>query len=166
VFFVRSELIALVIVAIFLASFFLFTSIKPREYFVGDLKIISEKQPKEALQQILSKKTILIQMNLTNSSSAENSAVGKAGAEIAGVLGFYNKSVLTYGVVDGRKEINCNANTSYCSGASIVVAIGECNCLKIESDRINFVGTVQYLQSNAVTVRRIFDGLLGELETT
>lgn len=153
---------AILFLIVFLAVYFAYSSIKPSEITVHGLKIVGANSV-ENLKEILSRKEILIEEHLTNYGSDENTQVGRAGAELAGVLGYYNKTVRVYGLVDGIPEINCNEETNNCSGASVVIKIGSCNCMKVESSKVILEGSTSFFKDNSVNARKIFDGVLNEL---
>lgn len=157
----RRESIVLLLAIVFVVAFLYFQTVFRTEYSVDGLKIVSNEQPKQALKKILSQPRIVIQENLFNQSSEENTAVGALGAELAAFLKFNGKETAVYGVV-GNEGINCYASTNFCSNASIVIGIGECNCMQV-SDKIELIGSKEFLLENRVKVKGILGLVLHEL---
>ncbi|MCX6767522.1 MAG: hypothetical protein NTY90_02205 [Candidatus Micrarchaeota archaeon] len=136
-------------------------------YNVDGLKIYSAEQPRAALAKILSGKSFLIEEQLfPNKGDERTIAVGIVGAELAYALAAHNKSANAYGTVDGVPSVNCNANTSNCTGSNIMVGISDCNCMRISGDKVEISGGAKFLRDNAVKFYGIFQLVLNDIAPT
>ena len=161
----RKEVILIAVLAAFLISYYFISAQRTDEYSVDGLKIYSSEQPRQALARVLSKDSFLMEEQLFNGMDERNTAIAIIGAEVVSALKAHGKSVATYGSVEGTPSINCNANTSNCTGASIIVGIGECNCMRV-GDKIEIYGTSKFLQDNAVKIRGILRLVLNDVAPT
>ncbi len=159
------EVIIVAVIAAFLLSFYFVATQRAGEYSVDGLRIISSENPRQALAKILSKNNFLIEEHLFKGMDERNTAVGIIGAEVAAALNAHNKTVNAYGLVEGVPAVNCNANTSNCTGANIIVGISECNCMRV-GEKIEIFGTAQFLRDNAVKIRGILKLVLNDVAPT
>ncbi len=86
-----------------------------------------------ALRSVLAKPRVLLRQELVSGNSSKNTAVAIASAQIARNFRALNKTFYSFGVVDGSPQIECNNYTDYCSNQSIEVAIGSCDCVRIDA---------------------------------
>jgi hypothetical protein len=147
-----------VVVLVFASVFYLATSIQTTETVVDGLRITHSVDLKQGLSTLLEKKPLLIEMDLVNASDRRNSAVAVMASEIAANLRYYGKKPEAYGVVDGVPSQNCNANTSNCSGAVIVVKTGDCNCMRVYNEKVEVEGSADFLldQKKITVVKGLF----------
>ena len=144
----ETVLLIVVFAVVFAAVFFLSQSAgSQKESSFEGLRVFSNGNAKAEMAAILVPKNAVIEEQLVNGSDVRNSAVAVMAAEIARALHANNKTVNVYGVVDGVPSINCNANTTNCSGAAIVVEISNCDCLRV-SDKIYVSGGKDFLLQN------------------
>jgi len=157
--------IIIAVIAAFLLSYYFVASQRAGEYSVDGMKIISSENPRQALAKILSKNNFLIEEHLFKGMDERNTAVAIIGAEIAAVLNAHNKTVNAYGIVEGVPAVNCNANTSNCTGANIIIGVSECNCVRI-GEKIEVYGTAQFLRENAAKIRGVLKLVLSYVAPT
>lgn len=155
----ESHLLLIIVLIVFAGVFYLATNINGSVTEVEGVKIYSDGDLKQNLQSVVAKTPVLIQLELLNGTDKRNSALAIISAELAANLKLYGKESLSYGFVDGVPSINCNANTSNCSGASIFIRIGECNCLRVSKQKAEIDGTYDFYLDNKHV--RAIKGLFG-----
>ena len=154
----ESYILIAVVLLVFAGIFVFITNFKTTETTVDGVKIFHQGEIKETLRFVLEKKPLLIQMELVNASDKRNSALAVIASELTSNLRFYGKESQAYGLVDGIPSQNCNANTSNCSGAAIIIRIGECNCLRITKDTAILEGSIEFFldQKKTTVIKGIF----------
>ncbi|VVB67198.1 Uncharacterised protein [Candidatus Norongarragalina meridionalis] len=157
----ETVLLVVVFAVVFAAMFFLSKGAGQKETTIDGLRIIFAGNAKEELAGALASHTIVVEERLVNASDPRNSAVAVMAAEAAHSLYVSNKTVYVYGVVDGVPTINCNANTTNCTGAQVVVEISNCDCVRV-SDRIYVSGGTDFMLRNAQKVGSLFAYVLSE----
>ena len=162
----RKEVILVAVLAAFLVSYYLVSVQRADVYDVDGLKIYAAEQPRQALAKVLSRDRFLIEEHLYQGIDERNTAVAIIGAEVASALNAHGKAVNAYGVVEGVPAVNCNANTSNCTGANIFVGIGECNCMRVGAGKMEIYGNAKFLQDNAVKIRGILRLVLNDVAPT
>lgn len=138
----------------YLFSYVFFVRPKPRSWDIDGVRITSEEKPGEAIQRILAGQKIVIEGRMFEGYDERNTAIGALGGEIAAGLVRSGKNSSLFGSINGTPSINCVPETNNCSNASIVLEIGECNCMKLGS-RIEVIGTREFLQENRVKIAAI-----------
>ena len=116
------------------------------------------------LHSVLAKPKVLIREELVNGNSSKNTVIAVAASQIARTFQKQNKTAYAFGVVDGKPEIECNAYTDNCSNETLVIAIGSCNCLRIDAQRsvARVEGTEEWFKENnyarVITIAGIIGG--------
>ena len=148
-----TETVVLIVVfaSVFAGMFFLSRNTGQKETTIDGLKIYFTGNARDELAHALSPKVLVVEERLFNGSDSRNSAIAVMAAEAAHSLYSSNKTVYVYGVVDGVPTINCNANTTNCSGAQVVVEISNCDCVRV-TDKIYVSGGRDFMLQNAQKV--------------
>jgi len=134
----QNLVLIIVFVAVFAAAFIYFQSTRTSEkqYDFQGIRVLCvgcTGDAQTALHAALAKPKVLIREELVSGNSTKNTVVAIAAAQIARNFQALNKTMYAFGVVDGRPEIECNKYTDNCTGESIQVAVGECNCMRIDA---------------------------------
>lgn len=147
----------LIVLIVFAGAFYMITS-QARQATVDGVSVYYTGNLKEALKNAVDKQPLLIEEELVNATDRKNSAVQAMTVEIAYALSANGKPLQVYGTVDGRPEVNCNENTTNCSGASITVRVGQCNCVRLSNGRAEVEGSYEFLTNatTLITVRKLF----------
>ena len=152
---VETVLLAVVFAVVFAAMFFLSQNAGQKETTIDGLRIVFAGNAKDELARLLAPKTLVIEERLVSGSDPRNSAVAVMAAEIAHALHTQNRTVYVYGVVDGVPSVNCNANTTNCTAAQVVVEISNCDCLRV-AERIYVSGGRDFLPQSPQKVANLF----------
>jgi hypothetical protein len=162
----RKEVVLFAVLAAFLLSYYLISFQRTDEYSVDGLKIYSAGQPRDALAGFFSGPAFAIEEQLRGAAGDEgNAAVQAVAAEFSYALASHGKKVSVYGTIAGAPVINCNENTSNCTGANIVIGIGECDCVRV-GQKIEVYGSPAFLRDNAVKIRGIIKMVLAQVAPT
>jgi hypothetical protein len=143
-----NAIIAAVFVIVLIAAFLFVRGMKPneKEYDFQGIRVVCVAcggDAQAALHAALAKPKILIREELVSGNSSKNTVVAIAAAQIARNFLALNKTAYAFGVVDGTPSIECNDFTDNCSHESIQVAIGSCNCLRIDAAGADGAGVVR-----------------------
>lgn len=157
----NAEDIVMVVVAlaVFAGVFYVLTSARAPETTIKNVRVLGQDW-NQSIQKAFSPNELVLRQELVNGSDGRNSAVAIMSAEITRAMRVLNKTVTSYGVVEGLPPINCNAQTNNCSGERIVVRVGTCNCLDTRGNAILIEGNADFLSSNAANVRDILYGVV------
>lgn len=157
-----------VVIIVFASVFFLVRGASGNEYELNGVRVVSGEQPINAMKRIFSKPIVLLQENLVAGNSSKNSVVAIQSAQIANTFRVLKKTLYAYGVVDGKPAIECNNHTNNCSGASIIVGVGSCNCIRVENDVVVVEGTEEWFSKNnyenVMRVAGVIGGVLQEIK--
>ncbi len=153
-------ILAIAIIA-FAGAFYFFGLSKAGEKTLNDIRVIGSSQPMQDISRIINQDKVLIEEQLVAGNSSKNSIVAIQAAQIANVFRSLRKQSATYGIVEGGEPVGCTAESNYCTGAQIVVRMGDCNCMRVENERVVVEATEEfYSQNNYANVLKI-TGIFG-----
>lgn len=170
----RSEILMLVAIflAVFLASFLFIAWQNSQNSKLYNFKIMTEDPVASVLSinsgpitqvksVLFQNKSLILRQQLVNGSSADNSAVAAASAEL--VFAAYSSGIVihNYGAI-GLTPISatCHANNSNCGVPQITISVDSsdnaCNCIKVFSNRTMLItGSSSFLFNNSVNLRQL-----------
>ncbi|MFH1056395.1 MAG: hypothetical protein V1717_01195 [Candidatus Micrarchaeota archaeon] len=152
---VEKEVVALgVIVLLVFAGVFYFASQKPAETLIENSLLVKSKDPIEDVSKRLLLERILVEQRLYAQNDTRNSFIAIMSSEIARALALRGKNVTVYGIVEGGGENVCFETN--CTGASIVVKSGTCDCVFFEGEKVFVEGSEKFLNEQSVRVGRLF----------
>ncbi len=153
----RGNIAAVLIALIIFIGAYYFVNSQPKTYNINGIIIKSRGALKSSINDVLSKKTIVVEEDLFNSRDTRNSAVGAAAVEVILALKTAGKKVSVYGKIDNGGEYsytNCNKSNDNCSNPNVIVKTGGENLMKV-FDKIVIEGSAEYLLNNRVKFRGI-----------
>jgi hypothetical protein len=167
----QNLLLVIVFVAVFAGVFMLLRGARGNEaeYEFQGIRVLCTAcggDAQAALHSVVAKPRVIMREELTAGNSSKNTMVAIVASQIAANFRALNKTFYAFGVVDGKPEIACENYTDYCSNESIQVAIGECNCMRIDAARgiVRVEGTEEWFRENnyarVMTVAGIIGGAL------
>jgi hypothetical protein len=149
----------------YVVSYVVFVHPKPKVWSVDGFRIVSEEKPADAIPRILAGQKIIVEGNMFPGYDERNTAIGALGGEITAALALSGKNASMYGSMGGVPTINCVASTDNCSNASIVILIGDCDCMKLNS-KIEITGSREFLQGERVKIGALIRAGLYKNDTT
>ncbi|MEM0475362.1 MAG: hypothetical protein QW343_01040 [Candidatus Norongarragalinales archaeon] len=161
-------MLVIVFVAVFIGVFLLARSLKPSEaeYEFQGVRVLCAAcggDAQAALRAALAKPKVLMRQELVGANSSKNSVIAIVSGQIAANFRALNKTLYAFGVVDGKPLIECNEYTDYCSNQSIEVAVGACNCVRIDALRgvVRVEGSEEWFSENNYARVMTIAGIIG-----
>lgn len=164
----QTLLLIVIFIAAFAAVFLLLrgTRSNEKEYEFQGIRVVCAAcggDAQAALHAILAKPRVIMREELTAGNSTKNTVVAIVAAQIATNFRALNKTFYAFGVVDGKPELACENYTDYCSNESIQVAIGACNCVRIDASRgvVRVEGSEEWFKENNYARVMTIAGIIG-----
>ncbi|MEM4254775.1 MAG: hypothetical protein QXR53_00400 [Candidatus Norongarragalinales archaeon] len=151
----RNEIaLAAIVVLVVFAAVFFFLSEKSKsgETLVENSLLVKSGDPVGEIQKRIPEKRVLIEQRLFEGNSSKNSVVTIMSSEIARSLALRRLNVSVYAVVEGGENVCFDTD---CTGASVAVQIGECNCVRFDETRVIVEGDEKFLVDQSVRVGRL-----------
>ncbi len=149
----RSNLLALAIgVIVFAAVFFaLRFFLTPKEQVVNGI-LVQNDNPRQAIGDALAPKTIVERL-VVSSEGEVIPGRSSAAAEIASAISSENKNVTVQGSVRNEYCVNSNRERVDCKPANVVISYSTCNCVRVENNVVNVLGTDAWMLDNGPRLR-------------
>lgn len=164
----QNVLLIVVFIAVFAGVFLFLRSAKANEaeYSFRGIRVVCVScggDAQAALHAILAKPRVIMREELTAGNSTKNTVIAIAAAQIAANFRALNKTFYAFGVVDGKPQLACENYTDYCSNESIQVAVGDCNCVRVDAARgvVRVEGSEEWFKENNYARVMTIAGIIG-----
>jgi len=145
-------LIAAVVIVVFAGVFFFLSQKPSNETTVENNLLVKSGDPVWDIQKRLSGGKILVEQRLFAMNDSRNSAIAIMSSEIVRAIALQGKNASVYALVEGGENVCGETN---CSGASIIVKTGGCNCVFFNPTQIIVEGDEKFLATQSVRVGRL-----------
>ena len=151
----KNEAIAIVIVVLVaFAGVFYYLSSKPaQEVWIENQLLVKSNDPVGEIQNRLGGDKILLQQNLYALNGSKNAAIAIMSSEITRAVAQQSKNASAYAIIEGGQNICGQEN---CSGAQVVVRVGECDCIFFNEKQVIVEGSEKFLIDQTVRGGRLF----------
>ena len=146
----RERIVLLAVFALVFAAVFIFLKQgNAGKHEIGGVIIFSQGEPLAEFRNVLARETIVIREELFAGNDSRNSMIAIQAAQLANAFRTLGKRAFAYGVVDNRK-LGCeNASTQFkCENESVVVRVGECDCVRVQDGVITVEGSEDFFKRN------------------
>ena len=151
----RKEIVLLAVVFIAIAAavfFFLSSRNAAGDTLIENSLLVKSKDPVGDIQKRIPEKFVRIEQRLFAGNTSNNSYVAIMSSEIARGLALRNLNVTAYAIVEGGDNVCFGTD---CTGASIIVQLGGCNCMRFDETRVIVEGDEPFLINQSVRVGRL-----------
>ncbi len=145
--------IAIVLFVVFAGVFFFLSNKSASgDTLVENSLLVKSSDPVGDIQKRIPEKRVLIEQRLFEGNSSKNSFITIMSSEIARGLSLRALNVTVYAIVEGGENVCFGTD---CTGASIIVQVGACNCVYFDPTHIIVEGDEKFLSDQSVRAGRL-----------